>query len=646
MGNSIAHTARRKPYLDTVGNGNLLDWNYYPLDDYKHENGRTAVQDIVINTGMQFTILPGLHVDLKYLYERQHSGREDRRDEESYFVRNEINTFAQVSPNGSVKYIVPRGGVLNIGGQILQANNLRGQLNFSREWHDHEIVSLFGAEVRAADHNSHFNRYWGFNEKTMTLGSVDYTNTYPARPGTGLRYIFNPESVTEKNNNYISSFANASYIFRKRYIATGSMRRDASNLFGLNTNDQWNPFWSLGIAWNISEEPFYHIGTVPQLKLRATYGSSGNIDPAMAATTTMVYFAGVLPTTQTPQARFATFYNPELRWETSNMLNIALDFRVSSNRAWGSIEYFHKKGLNLFGEAQLDYTGGVGTSITKNVASMKTSGLDLSLTTVNIDQAFKWYSTLNLSYAADEVTDFYVRSMNASNFVTNYSGLGKITGMKGTPVHSVYAYRWGGLDPETGNPRGYLDGEIATDYRLLTGSANQVSNLKYFGSAVPTTFGSFLNSFSYAGISVDMSIIYKFGYFFRRPALSYGTLYQLGVGHKEYAQRWQNPGDELHTQVPSMVYPADSNRDRYYEYSEATVEKGDHVRLQYINIAYTLASPWSGRIGLDNVQVFMNVSNLGLLWRANNRGIDPDYVSSQYQTGSPRQISLGLKFNL
>ena len=102
--------------------------------------------------------------------------------------------------------------------------------------------------------------------------------------------------------NFLSFFANAAYTFDKKYVVSGSMRRDASNLFGLTTNDQWNPFWSAGLAWNLSNEKFYHVRWLPNIKLRGSYGFNGNIDPAMVAVTTIAYDPEVSVYTGEPMA--------------------------------------------------------------------------------------------------------------------------------------------------------------------------------------------------------------------------------------------------------------------------------------------------------------------------------------------------------
>jgi hypothetical protein len=194
------------------------------------------------------------------------------------------------------------------------------------------------------------------------------------------------------------------------------MRRDASNLFGLTTNDQWNPFWSAGLAWNLSNEKFYHVRWLPNIKLRGSYGFNGNIDPAMVAVTTIAYDPEVSVYTGEPMARIDQYFNPQLRWEMMRMINVGIDFATKNNRISGSVEFYNKKGSNLFGQAPIDYTTGV-TTMLWNVAGMKGNGIDVVLNTKNIDKAFKWNSIVNFSTYKDKVTDYYLPTTFASDFV-------------------------------------------------------------------------------------------------------------------------------------------------------------------------------------------------------------------------------------
>lgn len=124
-----------------------------------------------------------------------------------------------------------------------------------------------------------------------------------------------------------------------------------------------------------------------------------------------------------------------------------------------------------------------------------------------------------------------------------------------------------------GRSTGYVEGKVSKDYSQITSSEKGVEDLRYFGSAVPTKYGSFINNFSYGQLSLDVAITYKFGYWFRRSSISYTDLIMNRDGHSDYTGRWQKPGDEFNTNVPSNRYESNSARDAFYLGSEALVEK-------------------------------------------------------------------------
>jgi hypothetical protein len=105
--------------------------------------------------------------------------------------------------------------------------------------------------------------------------------------------------------------------------------------------------------------------------------------------------------------------------------------------------------------------------------------------------------------------------------------------------------------------------------------------------------------------------------------------------------RWQNPGDENSTSIPSMVYPALSSRDAFYASSTDLIEKGDHVRLAYISLAYQLDQKQWKALPLKSLKLQLNASNLGIIWRANRKGLDPDYRSDAIPPS--RFFSIGLR---
>ncbi|KAA8475686.1 TonB-linked SusC/RagA family outer membrane protein [Arcticibacter tournemirensis] len=639
-GNALAvPRGYRSSYTDTAGQGKLLNWQYYPLEDYKHSGTKSDLQDVLLNFGLNYRLLKGLNADLKYQYEQQQSSARRLYDENSYFARDLVNAFTQLSSTGALIHPVPPGGVLDLSESLLKSNSLRGQLNYNRSFGKHAVAALAGGELRSLRTTGNAERSYGYNPDLLTFGNVDYTRTYPSIVDGTESFIPNADSFDHLLNRFVSLYGNAAYTYDGKYTVSGSTRKDASNLFGVNTNDRWNPLWSAGLSWDVSRESFYRFPLLRYLKLRATYGFSGNVNNALAAVTTVQYF-GTNPYLFTPYTLFSNYANPELKWETSRMLNLGADFQLKDNRLSGSIEYYRKKGTDLFGRALIDYTSGIGSYITKNVASMKGKGLDIELNSINTTGALEWSTNLNFSSYSDEVTDFYVFSRQGSNFVGSSS---RIAGIVGKPVYSVFSYRWGGLDPQTGDPQGYVNGELSKDYSALNGSGTTVDDLVYHGPSMPRFYGSLGNTFSYRNFSLTARLLYKFGYYFVRGSLSYSDLYSNGNGHADYALRWQKPGDEQVTDVPSQVYPAAANRDQFYAGSEVLVEKGDHIRLQYVSLSYDIKKQNVRSLPFRSLRLFMNVNNAGILWRANKQHLDPEYAAFRNTLPPSLSFALGLR---
>jgi TonB-linked SusC/RagA family outer membrane protein len=630
----------RQPYIQSAGNGKLLDWKYYPMDDYKKTNNTTTGNSVLINTGVNYRLPWGFNADFKYQYERQQTNARNVQDAESYAARNLINGYTQISPSGEVIYKVPAGGILDISNKLLQSNNIRGQLNFDKELFDHRVSAIAGGEIRNIHTTGDGYRQYGYNDDLLTFGNVDYTVQYPNFVSGSKSFIPSNSALSDELTRFVSLFANAAYTYKGKYTLSSSVRRDASNLFGLNTNDKWKPLWSSGVSWNISKEDFYRSAMLPYLKLRATYGYNGNADPSKSAVTTMQYL-NLSPNTLTPYAQFNKYANPELKWESIRMINVGIDFSSKNSRINGSIEYYKKKGTDLFGTSPLDYTTGIGSTVVKNVAAIKGSGIDIELNSLNIDGEFKWRTNLNFSRNNDQVTEYYLQNRQGSSFVGSTNN---ISGILGKPVYSIFAYRWAGLDPQTGEPMGFLNNEVSKAYAQITSTGTQIDDLKFYGSAIPTTYGSLGNTFIYRSLSLTFRITYKFGYYFRRSSINYPNLYSGWVGHSDFAERWQQPGDELKTNIPAFIYPFSTAMNSLYAFSEPLIERGDHIRLQYINLGYELKKEqWKG-LPVKSIQLYLNINNLGLLWRANKEGLDPEaYNATSYP--QPKNYAFGLRTN-
>ncbi|MBC7947799.1 MAG: SusC/RagA family TonB-linked outer membrane protein [Chitinophagaceae bacterium] len=616
----------RQGYMDTAGQGKLLDWKYYPLEDYKHNTSTNTTHDILVNAGLQYIMLKGLNLQLRYQFENQFIMSEFLQDEKSNSTRLLINHYSQLNRStGQVIYKIPKGAIFDASNSTIRSHKVRTQADYTYSAGRHEINAIGGTELREGKIYGYGTRVYGYDPDKLTYSSVDYSNPYPNFVTGNIDFIPDYTAFSSRVQRFVSLFANASYQYDRKYVISLSGRRDASNLFGVNTNHRWTPLWSVGGAWNLSNEQFYKLSFLPYLRFRLTYGYSGNVDEGRTAVTTLLYQSPSIYT-QTPTAIVFQHANADLRWERVRMFNAGVDFATSNKRISGSVEVYRKRGIDLFGSAPIDYTTGVGDVISKNVASMSGKGMDIELHTVNIDRPLQWTSTVFFNINTDKVTSYYLSSFQASRFISG-SNTQVISALEGRPVYSVFSYYSAGLDPANGAPRGYINGQVSSDYNVLTGNNTLVQHLKYHGPALPSIFGAFRNTMTWKGVSLTVNITYKFGYYFRRESINYSDLFSQGNGHADYSKRWQRPGDENITTVPSMIYPVVGRRESFYSGSEVLVEKGDHIRLQYINASYTWDRKERSRLPFRQMQFYATVSNLGIIWRANKHDLDPDYRS-------------------
>lgn len=635
-GNPIAiNHILRETYTDTVGNGQLLNWKYYPLEDYKHIQSTNQRKELLANLGLTYQASKSLRLELRYQYQFERSENEVVEDAESFSARDLVNRFTNLAASAPfLRHPVPMGGIYryNSGKVISQA--FRGQMHYSRLFKDFQVSALMGTEIREikAGGGKGMTLY-GYKTNPLAFGRVDYVTSFPVLP-IGTRTISGaPVSAGFVTTRFLSLYGNASVTFLKKYVLNVSVRRDASNMFGVNTNDRWKPLWSGGLGWEISREKFYSAQWLPFLKAKATYGYSGNIDTRKTALPILNHSILNQQLTNLPFADIFSLNDPNLRWEQVAQLNAGIEFSTKKQIITGSIEYFIKRSTDLYGETNYDYTTwGDKEAITRNIADLKGQGIDALITTKNIDRQFKWSSTLIFNYNTNKVTKYLTEESQKGTSLIGASGV-YITPVVGKPLFSIAAYRWGGLDA-TGDPLGYVNGQLSKDYAAISAeaTANPLSsdNLVYFKSASPTVFGSFINSFSWDNLTASVNISYRFGYYFSKEALDYESLFFSGVGTRDFERRWRKPGDELFTNVPAMVYsnyPGFSNRKNFYNNSELHVLKGDHIRLNYVHLAYSL-SRIEKKLPIKQAQLHLNIANLGILWRANNEELDPDYPST------------------
>ena len=626
-------------YVSSFPEQGYLDGTFVPLDEIGLVSDRGEQTDIRINTSLGYRIAPWLGA--KVLYQFWNNSGENRlhKPVQSYDTRWLINRFTQFDESGNPSYPVPIGGTLDQQISKMQGSYLRGQLNIDQNWGSkHELHAIAGAEMKDVSTISTGSLFYGYDDEFGLSIPVDYMTRFAIQPNS-FSTISSGISHSGTVDRFVSLFTNASYSYKNRYTVTASARRDASNLFGVNTNMRAVPLWSTGVSWTASEEGFYHSGFVPFLKMRLTYGYNGNVDRTTSAYTTASYYITSSSSMQ-PGLRAANIQNPpnpNLRWERVKMGNIAVDFGLKNELLDGSVELYLKDGIDLIGDNPVAPSLGMGI-FRGNFASTRSKGADLQLHSAPIRRALRWDINLFHSLVREEVIDYEIEP-RVDQMI---SGLFAVP-VVGNPLFSLYSYQWAGLDPDTGNPLGILEGEPSTDYLRIRMNAT-AEDLVFHGSTRPTSFGALRNTLSYKGLSLSMNVSYRLGYYFRRNSVDYNDLMNGRITHADYDRRWQSPGDENQTSIPSLPDPlrADANRQLVYGLSEVLVERGDHIRLQDIRLSYRLDSmnqPW---LPFMNAEVYSYASNLGILWKKTAHDVDPDFQSIP----PARSIAFGLRINL
>jgi len=338
--------------------------------------------------------------------------------------------------------------------------------------------------------------------------------------------------------------------------------------------------------------------------------------------------------------------NPELRWEKIGIFNLALDYGVFDNRIKGSIEYFVKKGMDLIGENFMAPTTGIYNTGARynmnnfiNYASMTTKGFDLELNTVNIDKSFKWETNMLVNIVSNKITD-YMADQNPN--IKNFFSVNSAPVIVGNSRDAIYTLPWNGLDPNTGDPLAIKDGEEYSNYTAYLNAFSE-TDLINGGVTIPPYYGSLRNTFNWKGFSFSANLTWAVGHKFRRSTIVYETLFNTSRGHSDFMDRWQKPGDERSTNIPSMPDALVANRDFIYYSSETMLEKGDHIRLQDLNFSYSMKNLKEGFFA-ENIRLFFYARDLGLIWRSNKYKIDPAYAYADYPPVASFSIGLQASF--
>ena len=389
-----------------------------------------------------------------------------------------------------------------------------------------------------------------------------------------------------------------------------------------------------------------HAAIKASYSLTAERGPVSNSLPIIRATTPWRFTTVDSETT----LYYSSFANPELTYEKKHELNIGFEAGFLSNRINFAADWYKRNNFDLIGPT---YTIGTSGSVTRNgnSASMKSDGIEFSLTTTNIKKKdFEWTTNVIYSHTHNKVTSL----LSNKRVIDLISGTG--FALEGYPNHSIFSIPFKGLNEE-GLPM-FLDqnGEItSTGIYFQTSDPAMLSFLEYSGTADPTDVASLGNTLRWKGWRLNIFITGSFGNVIRLDPVFKARYSDLKAFPKEFNNRWVVPGDENITTVPVIASRIQNKNDSHlsyaynaYNYSTERIASGDFVRLKEFSISYDLPSKGAESIKFKTMSLKLQGTNLFLLYSDSKlNGQDPEF----FNTGGvavpmAKQFTLTLKLGL
>jgi TonB-dependent starch-binding outer membrane protein SusC len=435
------------------------------------------------------------------------------------------------------------------------------------------------------------------------------TDVRSTNAGTGfarssLSYLNSSATATVSGSlkelySFNSVFGRATYSFKDKYIAEGTLRYDGSSRFG--PNKRFGLFYATSAAWNFTEEAFMsNIGLIESGKLRVSYGVTGN--DRIGNFTYIGSFTGAANYLDQPASAPDQIANNDLQWEETRKFDVGLELGLFKNRLNMNLGYYISTTTDLLFDNPVPLTSGFA-DVSANIGEVLNKGIELELSGVVLNKGdFRWQSSFNITFLTNEVVDLL------SDDAPQLRGFASAI-IKGQPLNTFYGLKWLGVDPATGlSVFDDLNGD-----GIITTDDNQV-----IGDHQPDQLGGITNSFTYKGFTLDVFAQFVNGVdvynnnlaFTLNPANDFGKDARI-------LNRWQQPGDI--TNVPKLTRGSTID---FSQDNSRFLSDGSYLRVKNVTLGYNVPTKIVSKAKLRNVRVYASAQNLFTFTRYN--GPDPE----------------------
>lgn len=508
-------------------------------------------------------------------------------------------------------------------GQIVETSNVRTRIineytaTYNGSVGDYNINSTIGAIYQRDDIRRNYF-------ETNDLPSDNFPSaTAAATPST-----IEGDRLGSTLNSYIATVN----LNNGGLYLTASFRADGSSRF---INDRWGYFPGVAAGYDFATAD--KVGPFEQLKLRASYGQTGNNN--IGDFSTRPLFEGGASYLTTPGISQSQLGNPDLRWETTTQLNVGLDLAILENRIGAAFDFYVKNTEDLILNRPIPSTSGFST-VVANVGSMRNTGVEASLTFVNVQKAdFSWTTQLTGAYNKNEVISLFNDQPQDFGFATRLA--------VGQPVGSFFGLQTDGIyqnqaeidaDNMLSDDRDYIVGARPGDFRFkdqitvdTDGDGNPDAadgiinddDRTFIGKALPDFTGGVNNKLAYKGLELDFFFQFNLGneVYNNNLAFAEGLNSVFAPTVRAYEGAWREEGDG--DDFPRITGGASADNNR--QDSDRYVEDGSFVRLKTATLAYSLPETVVEQIGFENIRIFARGTNL-ITW-TNYSWFDPEVNS-------------------
>lgn len=492
----------------------------------------------------------------------------------------------------------------------------------------HNINALIGTEFR------------DYSQYRVSASSEGFPS-YQFRLLSSASTILDAAELSSGNRR-LGFFSQANYNFRKRYMFSAVLRYDGSSRFGADHRFGLFPAFSAG--WDMARESFVRNASwLQQLKLRASYGETGNSEIPSFASLSLWNGAGSYG--GQPGTRTMQIGNEDLRWEKNVMTNIGLDFSAFRRRLYGTVEVYHKRSSDLLLRTPLAYTSGF-SSVYRNTGEVVNKGLEIELNSDIIKKKdFKWTASFNISFMKNEVTKLYrgvVEDETGEDGEFDEVEVNVLPGSNngirvGFPLHTNWVSQYAGVHAATGRPMWWVGDDRISYAPVGSGPASYTPYGR--GNRLSDYYGGFNNKFTYKNLDLNIFFQYDMGrelynttnvrLYYNGQAISNSSLHA-------YEEMWTSPGQitafprPINGGIEPLAVSASYASSRY-------LEDASYIRLKRVALNYRFPAKSISSLKLNSLELYANAVNPFTLTKWT--GYDPEfYIDDSNFTTNVGQI--------